>query len=146
MRPRTPAIEHFLYPCAVAIELRQARAERRASWALLIALFPLLTFMGHWPAAVQIPGTESYLSIPLAGGEGHYESDGHDHSEHCQSGSAGCSDAPSAAGITIAIGNNGTAIAVASALLVLALALSWRPASMRSLLPDVRPPKLPAPA
>ena len=131
----------------MTVELRQPRARRRASWALLLALLPILTFMGHWPAAVHIPGTESYLSIPLAGAEGHDdESDHHNHSEHCQAGSAGCSDTPAAAGVTIAVGNTALAIALADGLLLLALALSWRPAEMRSLVPDTRPPKMSAPA
>jgi hypothetical protein len=126
----------------VTIELRQARARRRSSWVLLLALLPLLTFMGHWPASVPIPGTDSYLSIPLAGAETHdEENETHNHSQHCHAGAASCSDAPAAAGVTIAFGANGFAIATASGLLLLALSLSWRPASIRSLLPDPRPPK-----
>jgi hypothetical protein len=119
--------------------LGSARRARLLSWLLLASLMPLLTFMGHWPASIPIPGTDAYLTVPLAGKAN--QGDHHDHSQHCHGGSASCTDAPAAAGISVALENEPLAVTFAAAVLVVALAAAWRPSFVRTLSPEHRPPR-----
>lgn len=73
---------------------------------LVVALLPMLTFFGHWPAIeAAIPGTSYVARVPLTGptyGSGQAsthihtgeESAPHDHSQHCHADVEGCSDTP----------------------------------------------------
>ncbi len=108
---------------------------------MALSLVPMLTFMGHWPAAVPIPGTNEYLSVPLAGHHSHAEDDGHDHAQHCHGDSASCSDVPTLAGVGFALMNEWLAF-VAAGHLLLALALQWwRPGTANALVPELQPPR-----
>ena len=96
--------------------------------------------MGHWPSALPIPWTDSYLAIPLAGAA-HAGGEEHDHSQHCHGGSANCSDAPAAAGVSVALGTNALLVGFAGGMLFFAVAAAWRPARLRTPAPDLRPPE-----
>ncbi len=114
------------------------------SWVMLLALVPMLSFMGHWPTSVPIPGTELYLSVPLAGAEHH---DDHsaasedEHAQHCHGGAASCSDVPAAAGVSMAALAGGSGFVIVSNVLIALLAAAWRPRNTNSLTPGLRPPR-----
>ena len=100
--------------------------------------------MGHWPSAVHIPGTDQYLSIPLAGHETHDDehNDAHSHTQHCHGNAASCSDVPTFAGVSFAVMQEVLAVFTASALLW-ALALRWwEPRRPNAIVPELRPPRL----
>jgi hypothetical protein len=120
---------------------------RRLSWALLLALVPMLTFMGHWPASLPLPGTDLYVSVPLAGAEhhaGHEDGSEAEHAKHCHGASASCSDVPAAAGVSLAMLASGPAFVIASALLIALVYAAWRPGVPLAVSPGRRPPRLPA--
>lgn len=124
--------------------LTTSRTRRRISILLLLSLVPMLTFMGHWPGSVPIPGTDQYLSIPLAGHQTHDDSheDSHAHEQHCHGNSSSCSDVPAMAGVSFALMNEMLALTVSAGLLW-AIALQWwRPRGSNSLLPELLPPRL----
>jgi hypothetical protein len=102
---------------------------------------PLLTFMGHWPTSVRIPGTDSYVSVPLAGASRDSETSAHEHAQHCHGDSAECSDAPMAAGAGLALANEGIVVGLSGGLLLVALALAWRPARWATVSPGAEPPE-----
>jgi len=124
------------------------RAQLAPSWVLVLALLPMLTFMGHWPATVSIPGTSLYVSIPLAGAEPHAtHNDGggegtHDHSQHCHGDSASCSDVPALAGVSFALLGEAVALGAAGGMLLLAIGRLWRPSTANALAPGRRPPRI----
>lgn len=102
----------------------------------------MLTFMGHWPTSVAIPGTDLYLAVPFAGAEpGHGEATHHDHTKHCHGDVASCTDAPAAAGVTMALVAGMVTLPVAAGLLALALTLAAVPLAARSVVPELRPPR-----
>ncbi len=127
--------------------LTAQRNRRRIAVLLLLSLVPMLTFMGHWPSSVPIPGTDQYLSIPLAGHTDEHtgHNDGHDHSQHCHGDAASCSDAPVFAGVSFALMSEPLAVQAAAGLLWATALLAWRPRQSNSLLPELQPPRL-APA
>jgi hypothetical protein len=69
---------------------------------LLLALLPMLTYMGHWPSLeFPIPGTGAYWQLPFSDGwgAGHDDSAGHshshdteegDHAQHCHTNMGSC--------------------------------------------------------
>lgn len=123
--------------------LTSSRTRRRISILLLLALFPMLTFMGHWPAAVHIPGTDQYLSIPLAGNDepADEHDDGHSHSQHCHGNSGSCSDVPALAGVSFALMSEALALSVTAALVWAVAFHCWQPRRPNSLLPELQPPR-----
>lgn len=98
----------------------------------------MLTFMGHWPEAVPIPGTNQYLNVPFAG----HRAGESDHAQHCHDDSAACSDVPVMAGAGFALLNQAVAFAVVSGLLWLVALHWWRPRASNALLPELQPPRL----
>jgi hypothetical protein len=133
------------YPWSVGLPFPSSRASRRVSWVLLAALLPMLTFMGHWPTSVPIPGTNLYVSLPFAEAEGHSHSSEDassegDHSQHCHSGPASCGDAPAAAGASFATLSMAVSFAIGGALLLLTLRW-WRPLAPHTIAPALRPPR-----
>lgn len=74
-----------------------------APWMLLIGYLPSLTFLGHIPLDVNIPGTSWYIGMPeIAGAAVHHDfatvrvADAfiQVHEEHCHTNLGSCSDAP----------------------------------------------------
>ncbi len=116
----------------------------RLPWLLLVSLVPMLTFMGHWPSTLPIPGTDSFISVPLAGSGSHDEhspGSGAEHARHCHGGVASCGDAPAGAGVSLALVETPGTLAVAAlGLIALALA-SWRPRRSFTVGPELRPPR-----
>lgn len=116
----------------------------RVSVLLLVAIFPMLSFMGHWPASVSIPGTNLYVSVPLAGGEAH---DVHnpesaaEHGKHCHGGAASCGDAPAGAGVTLAIAQRDLSFAVGAVGLIALAMWGWQPLRGMTIAPEPRPPR-----
>lgn len=102
----------------------------------------MLTFMGHWPTSVAIPGTDLYVAVPFAGAEpGHGEATHHDHAKHCHGDAASCTDAPAAAGVSIALVTGLVTLPVAGGLLSFALLVAALPLVAWSVAPDRRPPR-----
>jgi hypothetical protein len=66
-------------------------------WLLLAAYLPVLTFFGHWPLSIDIPGTSLYVGLPDSG-----SSHGHDHKNHCHADAGSCSDVPLTSTATVA--------------------------------------------
>ncbi len=113
---------------------------RRASWILVLALLPTLTFFGHWPAELSIPGTGYYLALPGAA-PASVEGDGHDHSRHCHADAASCSDVPAAAGVSFALLNESLALFGAAGLFVLLALRWWKPGEGFTPSPELEPPR-----
>lgn len=107
-----------------------------AAW-LLFALLPMLTFAGHWPETIDIPGTNHYLALPFAASHAH----GDDHGGHCHADSAGCSDTPAPVATGFAVLNESLLILGAGALLIAAGVLANRAPESRAVAPRRRPPK-----
>jgi hypothetical protein len=122
-----------------------ARTRQRLSWTLVVALFPMLSFMGHWPASIPIPGTDSYLSVPLAGHEHdddeHSEGGAHSHAQHCHGNASSCSDVPTMAGVSFGLMEQTLALAGVDALLLALVWASWTPRRPIALMPELRPPR-----
>lgn len=128
----------------VSRALPSPRISQRVSILLLLSLLPMLTFMGHWPSAVDIPGTNQYLSIPLAGHQAHDDGHGeeHSHTQHCHGNSASCSDVPVFAGVSFALMAEALALSVAAGLVWAVAIRWWQPRRSNSLVPELQPPKL----
>lgn len=73
-------------PRALAALVPRAAAMR---WLLFAAMLPSLTFLGHWPLRIDVPGTNLYVGLPETADPG-----GHDHTKHCHADAASCSDTP----------------------------------------------------
>lgn len=58
-------------------------------WLLAAAYLPALTFFGHYPLWLDIPGTSLYVGLPA-----HTSPDAHDHESHCHADASSCSDTP----------------------------------------------------
>lgn len=125
---------------AVNLTSATAAGRRRLALWLLIALLPMLTFAGHWPTHIDIPGTGLYLTLPFAGPvQG--DANAHDHGQHCHDDATGCSKTPSTAGVGFAMMNESIA-ALGAATLLIAVALRARSLSApRELIPELRPPR-----
>jgi hypothetical protein len=127
----------------VGVRLTSTVGRRAASWVLILALLPTLTFFGHWPQQVSIPGTNYYLAIPgspAAASEGE-ASDGHDHSRHCHADAASCSDVPAASGVSFAVMNETLAFFGAGGLFVLLALRWWVPGEGFTPSPEIQPPR-----
>lgn len=122
--------------------LTRSGTQRKVSILLALSLVPMLTFMGHWPAAVPIPGTDQYLSVPFAGHASEEEEGAHDHSQHCHGDSASCSDVPALAGTSFALMEEVLAVFTAGGLLWAAALQWWMPLRPNSLLPELQPPRM----
>lgn len=108
-----------------------------AAW-LLFALLPMLTFAGHWPETIDIPGTNLYLAVPFAASHAHAD----DHGGHCHAESAGCSDTPVPAATGFAVLNEALLALVTAGLLVAAAACTALTPESQAVEPRRRPPKL----
>lgn len=126
------------------MRLSSARMRRRASWVLLAALLPMLTFMGHWPASLPIPGTDLYVSVPFAGAEQAHsheaEADEASHEQHCHAGAASCSDIPAAAGVSFGLMNQPVAFVIGGLLLLMGVRW-WQPRASTTISPVLQPPR-----
>jgi hypothetical protein len=123
-------------------QVPHARRMNRLSWTLLASLMPMLTFMGHWPSEIPLPGTNSYISLgPEAAHTHSHSEDEASHSHHCHGDSAGCSEAPVTAGVTFGMMNEAVALAIAAGLFFAAWAGVAAVRSQRSLAPEPRPPR-----
>jgi len=67
-------------------------------WLLLAAYLPALTFLGHWPLAIDIPGTSLYVGLPE-------RTSSHEagHESHCHASAGSSSDVPLAESATVAV-------------------------------------------
>jgi hypothetical protein len=125
-----------------------ARSVRVPAWLVLLAIFPALTFLGHWPAlSVDIPGTDLFLGWP---GQAHTHDDGapespdHDadgHARHCHSGVATCSDVPFTGASGFALLQEAMAAIGAAGVLTLLVVAVWGPARPRLPGPETPPPR-----
>ena len=114
--------------------------QQHASWALFLALVPMLTFMGHWPRVLPIPGTDSFVYVPLAGAS--HEAEGHhDHSKHCHGDAASCTDAPAAAGVTNLLMHALVSLPGVTAVLFLGLLATVPAPAGSTIAPELRPPR-----
>ena len=110
-----------------------------ALW-LALALLPMLTFFGHWPTHVDIPGTSLYLTVPFAGPV-QSAPEGHDHAQHCHDDASGCSKTPSTAGVGFAMMNE-TIAALGAAALLIAVGLRTRMLrAPQGVIPELPPPR-----
>lgn len=127
----------------MGVHLRTAAGRRRASWILILALLPTLTFLGHWPGQISIPGTDYYLAIPgsASAPSGDTSTSAHDHTRHCHADAASCSDVPAAAGVSFALMNETLALIVAGGLFVLLALRWWVPGEGFSPSPELEPPR-----
>jgi hypothetical protein len=131
------------YACGVGVRLASPAGRRRASWILVLAILPTLTFFGHWPEQVSIPGTGYSFAIPgsfstVADGA---TSGGHDHSSHCHADAASCSDVPATAGVSFALLNENLTLFGAGGLFVLLAVLWWVPGERFAPAPEIQPPR-----
>jgi hypothetical protein len=108
---------------------------------LVASLVPMLSFMGHWPESVPIPGTDQYLSVPFAGVHTHEEEDAHAHSQHCHGNSASCSDVPALVGAGFALIRDVLSFGTAGGLLLLLALQWWLPRGGAFVSPELQPPK-----
>ncbi|MCO5202116.1 MAG: hypothetical protein M9925_10485 [Chloroflexi bacterium] len=127
----------------MGVRLTSPAGRRRASWILVLALLPTLTFFGHWPEQISLPGTGYYLAIP---GSSPVAPDGtanggHDHSSHCHADAATCSDVPATAGVSFAILNETVALFGAGGLFVLLALRWWVPGEGFTPSPELEPPR-----
>lgn len=68
-------------------------------WLLAAAYLPALTFFGHWPLSVDIPGTSLYVGLPESTTQGA----AHNHKDHCHADAGSCSDTPVTTAGTVAL-------------------------------------------
>lgn len=71
---------------------------RLMRWLLVAAYLPAITFFGHWPLAVDIPGTSFYVGLPESSTQG-----AHKHKDHCHADASSCSDTPVTTAGTVAL-------------------------------------------
>ncbi|MCC7366491.1 MAG: hypothetical protein IT303_19190 [Dehalococcoidia bacterium] len=129
------------------------QATRLRALFLFLAILPMLTFAGHWPAIrIDIPGTNLYVGVPEAPvadetephshGPGTHDGDsGHAHEQHCHTGVARCSDVPFTGFSAFALMDESAAYLGAAALLTLLAVLAWSPTQDRSVIPSLQPPR-----
>lgn len=67
-------------------------------WLLAAAYLPALTFFGHWPLSVDIPGTSLYVGLPES-----TTPEAHNHKDHCHADAGSCSDTPVTTTGTVAL-------------------------------------------
>jgi hypothetical protein len=104
----------------------------------------MITFVGHWPTTLDIPGTTYYVGKPFTGSHGHtHEADDrHDHSSHCHGDSASCSNVPSTAGVTFGLMSEVVALALAAGALVAVAVFARATLRENVFAPEPRPPRL----
>ena len=120
------------------------RWQRVQKWALLTALLPSLTFMGHWTPHVDIPGTNLYIGFPepnVAQSHSGTSSAGHDHRSHCHADASSCTDVPFTGGSAFGLLAETAAFLGGALALGAAVVLAWRPAGSVAVGPDLRPPR-----
>jgi hypothetical protein len=135
----------LLRSCAVRMRLASDRAVQRISLMLAVSLFPMLTFMGHWPTAVPVPGINLEVRVPLAGAQHQQHGEGTDHEEaheqHCHGNSVGCSDVPIPAWTSFALIGEAVGLAISGATLWLLALRWWLPNRANAVVPELRPPR-----
>lgn len=120
---------------------------RTRQLALLLAYLPSLLFIGHWPLAVDIPGTDLYIGLPLTpaarshAGPTTPEGEGHDHAQHCHADLGACSDVPFTGASPFALLSEAVAFLGAAGLLLFVACGPWRPHHVMTVLPGRRPPR-----
>lgn len=67
-------------------------------WLLLAAYLPALTFFGHWPLSIDIPGTSLYVGLPESGSSHEVG-----HESHCHASAGSSSDVPLTSPATVAL-------------------------------------------
>ncbi|MBA4180906.1 MAG: hypothetical protein C0506_09995 [Anaerolinea sp.] len=67
-------------------------------WLLVVAYLPTLTFLGHWPLSVDIPGTSLYVGLAERSA-----SLDHGHKDHCHADAGSCTDTPVATSASVAL-------------------------------------------
>lgn len=67
-------------------------------WLLLAAYLPALTFFGHWPLSIDIPGTSLYVGLPHI-----HPSAEAGHESHCHTSTESSSDVPLAESASAAV-------------------------------------------
>jgi hypothetical protein len=127
----------------VGVRFASPAGRRRASWILVLALLPTLTFFGHWPGQIPIPGTGYHLAIPgsSTAAPAGAANEGHDHASHCHADAATCSDVPATAGVSFAILNETLALFGAGGLFVLLALRWWVPGEGFTPSPELEPPR-----
>lgn len=105
-------------------------------WLLLAAFLPTLTFLGHWPLRVDIPGTAIYVGLPDAN-----RAAGHDHHRHCHADAASCSDAPVTGTATIGLLANSVAFSGLQSPLIGMVTAQPSFRAQADVAPDYPPPK-----
>lgn len=125
----------------------QAFVPRFRSWALVVAILPTLTFLGHWTLHVDIPGTNLFVMVvpgqpePVHTHDAGQQDDGHSHEQHCHAGVAACSDIPFTGASPFALLNDSLAYLGACGALTVLAVLFWRPGTSANVSPDLRPPR-----
>lgn len=122
------------------IRLTSPRNRQRLALFLLLAMLPSLSYMGHWPQEVSIPGTRYDLNVPFVGAPAEPHA-GDSHAAHCHGDSAECSDAPFTGAATIALMTESVAMLTLGGLLVAIGVAAWRPKLSLSLAPELQPPR-----
>lgn len=125
----------------VTLSVGTAAKQRRMAFWLLLSLLPMLTFVGHWPTHLDIPGTNLYLTVPFAGPLEGEPGNGHSHDDHCHEDASGCSKTPTTAGAGFALMNETIAALGGAALLIAIAARTRRLRPDRGVLPELPPPR-----
>jgi hypothetical protein len=111
---------------------------------------PSLTFLGHWPALrLTIPGTSSYVAVPLFGHDGDSvgnssETDEHAHEQHCHANAASCTDVPFTGASAFALMTAAVGDIARQATRVLIFSAGARVPAGVTLSPSLRPPNVQA--
>jgi hypothetical protein len=126
----------------------KARLLTVAAWSLLFAILPTLTYMGHWPRELDLPGAHPSLRLGASADThdpGHEDGDeGLAHQRHCHGSPSTCSDVPFTGTSGLAVLNEWLALAGVSSLLVMLAGRWWRPGRPFAPPPELRPPRRPA--
>ena len=113
---------------------------------LLAALIPAISFMGHWPLRVSIPGTEYVVGLPAAS-HLHGDTGTEDHSRHCHTSVATCSDTRVVADSSVAMLEAIVLALILSGMAHLCRVAATSRAVSHATSPELRPPRqLSAPA
>lgn len=125
------------------------RGRRVREWALLVALLPSLTFVGHWRPHVDIPGTNLYVGLPAPAGEsqphthsGQTRDGGDDHASHCHANASSCTDVPYVGASAFALLTESASFIGAAVVLTAVALAAWRPHRTLAIAPEPRPPRL----
>lgn len=112
--------------------------------ALLVAILPSLTFLGHWSLKIDVPRTDLYLTL-IAPSHHDDEHAGNDdqqaHTNHCHANAASCTDVPFTGASPFALLGDSIAYLGAATLLVALTLGIWRPWATLTVGPELRPPR-----